>query len=531
MQWARRSISCDSEFHLDGSKKTKSYIVHNGKDSRAWVNFTMDIVMEVIRGIYSEPAYLPAVIIINTTKNLKRNTTLSSKSETQHTVASHQKTPKLLTIFPNQSFEQSRILKMKFYSSATTILASILVAAAILSVANASHPPPTPAPAPKGMTYEGAGVCVNQATEFHDLAGLDMPSGSIGQCDQICRANNDRNGLRGFVYTPGIGAPSIGKPDICVCLYDDTTSPADYGPCPAVFDWEGGSPGDGCYVGYTGFGPIDDITLSGYHCYSYDAFPVAEVTGDPHFRTWKNEHFEFHGQCDIVMIKVTNFANKAIDFEIHLRTKMVRYWSYVKTAAIRIGNDILEVEGSVAKENGIEKRHYHFNYEHLGPLTEIAGYPISISPRNNKYTIDLDKDYPGQKIEIKTFKEFVSVKIIGATAESFGNSTGIMGDFQTGNTYARDGNTVLNGFNELGLEWQVLPSDGKLFHEMAKPQFPELCYLPEDPRGDRARRLAESDITEEAAEKACAGLKDEFDRKGCVYDILATQDMDMVGAY
>mmetsp|Transcript_27239 Transcript_27239/g.66120 ORF Transcript_27239/g.66120 Transcript_27239/m.66120 type:complete len:180 (-) Transcript_27239:339-878(-) len=80
-------------------------------------------------------------------------------------------------------------------------------------------------------------------------------------------------------------------------------------------------------------------------------------------------------------------------------------------------------------------------------------------------------------------------------------------------------------------EWQVLPSDGKLFHEMARPQFPELCYLPEDPRGDRARRLAESDISEEAAEKACANLKDELDRKDCVYDILATQDMDMVGAY
>ena len=76
-----------------------------------------------------------------------------------------------------------------------------------------------------------------------------------------------------------------------------------------------------------------------------------------------------------------------------------------------------------------------------------------------------------------------------------------------------------------------MPSDGKLFHDSQKPQFPEKCYLPEDPRGERARRLAESSVTEEQAEAACAGLKDEFDRKGCVYDILATQDMDMVGAY
>ncbi|KAL3936709.1 MAG: hypothetical protein SGBAC_008028 [Bacillariaceae sp.] len=264
----------------------------------------------------------------------------------------------------------------------------------------------------------------------------------------------------------------------------------------------------------------------------FTVFRMTDVNGDPHFRTWHNEHFEFHGQCDLVMTKVENFGNKeGNELEIQLRTSMVRYWSYVKSVAIRIGNDILEIEGSAAKEDGIDKRHYHLNFERLAPLVELGGYPVNISPRNNKYIIDLDKDYPGQKIEISTFKEFVGVKVVGANENSFGNAVGIMGDYKTGKTLARDGSTVLNDFNELGLEWQVLPSDGKLFREAAKPQFPELCYLPEDPRGDRVRRLAESEVTEEAAEAACAKLMDEFDRKGCVYDILATQDMEMVGAY
>ena len=102
---------------------------------------------------------------------------------------------------------------------------------------------------------------------------------------------------------------------------------------------------------------------------------------------------------------------------------------------------------------------------------------------------------------------------------------------QTGKTLARDGTTLINDYNELGQEWQVLPSDGRLFHDLSTPQFPEHCLLPEDPRGERARRLEESSITEEAAEAACSGLKDAMDRKDCVYDILATQDMDMVGAY
>jgi hypothetical protein len=248
-------------------------------------------------------------------------------------------------------------------------------------------------------------------------------------------------------------------------------------------------------------------------------------------RTWNNEHFEFHGQCDVVMSSVKNFANRDIDLDIHLRTKMVRHWSFIKTAAIRIGDDILEIEGSAVKEDGLDKRHYWINYEYLGPLTELAGFPVTISPRSNVYTIDLDSVYPGQSIEIKTFKEFVGVKIHGATEESFGTSVGIIGHFQSGKTLSRDGATVIDDFNDLGMEWQVLPSDGKLFREASHPQFPELCLLPEDPRGDRARRLAESDISEEAAEAACAGLKDELDRKDCVYDILATQDMDMVGAY
>ena len=46
-----------------------------------------------------------------------------------------------------------------------------------------------------------------------------------------------------------------------------------------------------------------------------------------------------------------------------------------------------------------------------------------------------------------------------------------------------------------------------------------------------ALRSAMETIKEEEAEAACAQLKDPADRKDCVYDILATQDVDMVGAY
>merc|ERR1711862_1024796 len=102
---------------------------------------------------------------------------------------------------------------------------------------------------------------------------------------------------------------------------------------------------------------------------------------------------------------------------------------------------------------------------------------------------------------------------------------------KTGKTLGRDGSTAMDDFTEFGDEWQVLPSEPRLFHEFENPQFPELCIKPEDPRGERRRRLAESSISIEQAEAACKSLADPLSIKDCVYDILATQDLDMVGAF
>eukprot|EP00526_Cylindrotheca_closterium_P008699 CAMPEP_0113648082 /NCGR_PEP_ID=MMETSP0017_2-20120614/25485_1 /TAXON_ID=2856 /ORGANISM="Cylindrotheca closterium" /LENGTH=507 /DNA_ID=CAMNT_0000560243 /DNA_START=144 /DNA_END=1667 /DNA_ORIENTATION=+ /assembly_acc=CAM_ASM_000147 len=269
-----------------------------------------------------------------------------------------------------------------------------------------------------------------------------------------------------------------------------------------------------------------------------NARPTMEAgsNGDPHFKTWQNEHFEYHGQCDLVLTKNPDFAN-GLGIDVHIRTKLVRYWSYIKNAVIRIGNDVLEIEGS-----GIEfdpETHYWINFEFQGELTEFAGFPVKMFSQQgtavtkNRIEIDLDSVYPGQKIVLSTYKEFVKVSFENASEESFGKSVGMLGDFNTGKTLARDGVTMLNDFTDLGHEWQVLPSDKHLFREVSAPQFPDGCIDPEDPRGERRRRrrLDGSLVSEEEAEAACAGLHDELDRKDCVYDILATQDLDMAGAY
>eukprot|EP00526_Cylindrotheca_closterium_P006028 CAMPEP_0113624472 /NCGR_PEP_ID=MMETSP0017_2-20120614/12613_1 /TAXON_ID=2856 /ORGANISM="Cylindrotheca closterium" /LENGTH=597 /DNA_ID=CAMNT_0000534499 /DNA_START=124 /DNA_END=1914 /DNA_ORIENTATION=- /assembly_acc=CAM_ASM_000147 len=221
--------------------------------------------------------------------------------------------------------------------------------------------------------------------------------------------------------------------------------------------------------------------------------PDPGSNGDPHFRTWNNEHFEYHGQCDMVLTKDSHFAD-GLGLEVQIRTKLVRFWSYIKSAAIQIGDDILEVRGNDDKAAAgvTTNKYYWMNLEENGTLRTIGGFPVSMrvqSKDKRLFIIDLDSRFPGQQIKISTFREFVRVDFAQANEEAFGNTVGMLGDYKTGKTLARDGATVLDDFTDLGREWQVLPSlDKKLFRESSHPQFPELCMEPEDPRGVRRRR-------------------------------------------
>jgi len=262
---------------------------------------------------------------------------------------------------------------------------------------------------------------------------------------------------------------------------------------------------------------------------------TAGSLGDPHFKSWKGEHFEYHGQCDMVLTKDNGFAD-GLGLEVQIRTKLVRFWSYIENAAIHIGDDILEVQGSTDAADQTEAI-YWYNFEYQGEMTHFGGFPITVKVSQVKshkrtFEIDLSTKYPGQKIVISTFHEFVRVDFVNASAQAFGNTVGMLGDFKTGNTLARDGETIINDFNHFGNEWQVLPTEHMLFHSVSDPQFPKRCILPEDPHGDRRRRLEEETVSAEEAEAACAKtLSDPLDVKDCVYDLLATQNVDMVGAF
>mmetsp|Transcript_2690 Transcript_2690/g.6300 ORF Transcript_2690/g.6300 Transcript_2690/m.6300 type:complete len:298 (+) Transcript_2690:73-966(+) len=254
------------------------------------------------------------------------------------------------------------------------------------------------------------------------------------------------------------------------------------------------------------------------------------IFGNPHLITWKNEHIEqeYLGQCDIVMVHDAKFA-EGLGLDIHIRTKIVRDWSYIRSVAIKIGNDVLEIQGSPNLYD--PESHYWFNNKYQGELEDLAGFPVMIAkPTDYKrqYIIDLDSKYPGKGITVSLFKDFVRFKLNGDDSV-FGNTVGILGDYKTGKKLARDGATELNDIGDLGEEWQVLPGDPRLFHEVAHPQFPDNCIRSEN--HPRANHRPESEVSFEQAESACSSsLSDDPQTiQICISYVMAAQDLGMVG--
>ena len=135
----------------------------------------------------------------------------------------------------------------------------------------------------------------------------------------------------------------------------------------------------------------------------------------------------------------------------------------------------------------------------------------------------------GRKIQLGSFKDLVSVKVAGGngTSPHLASSVGLMGHYDNkGARVARDGQTVLEDPNAFGQEWQVNHNDPLLFRTKQAPQFPEACVMPTATASGR-RRLGET-LARNAAEEACAHWGEKKDM--CVYDTLATGDLDMAHA-
>jgi len=263
--------------------------------------------------------------------------------------------------------------------------------------------------------------------------------------------------------------------------------------------------------------------------------------GDPHFKTWTHDKYDFHGACDMVMLSNPDFDNNK-GMDVHVRTKIRFSWSYIESAILKIGQDTLEIMGG-------DMRRYWINgvFGSSGkefPI-KIGGYTVDYvkkarGPSKQRiYTVDLGN---GEKVILKTYKDFVSVDLMASEdGGSFAGSVGLMGSYATGDKLARDGETILSDPIAFGQEWQVLEAEPNLFHSLEGPQQPlQQCEMPAMRRLKGKKRLGQPEvfaeqpagvvITHAAAEAACAHVPGE-DRDVCIFDVLATNDVEMAGAY
>lgn len=135
----------------------------------------------------------------------------------------------------------------------------------------------------------------------------------------------------------------------------------------------------------------------------------------------------------------------------------------------------------------------------------IRGHSIHfdwLTKGRRRFVIDLGN---GEEVVFKTFKYFVRVNVNALSTETFGTAVGLMGSYPSGLKLARDNSTSFEDINDFGQEWQVLPGEPKLFHNIEGNQAPMKCVLPTS----TTRRLGESSITLEEAQRACALVEEE----------------------
>ena len=242
--------------------------------------------------------------------------------------------------------------------------------------------------------------------------------------------------------------------------------------------------------------------------------------------TWAGEMYDFHGECDLVFLHAPSFGH-GLGLDIHVRTTIRMYYCYIESAVVRIGEDVLEVSSwGTHLYNGVE------NADLEG--AELASFPIRryYVPKHNDELIHYEIFVgDGQIILLKAFKDFVGVKIENAFANDYRDSSGLLGDFLTGKRLARDGKTEIVDEVEFGLEWQVNAQEPILFEASRAPQLVDgqQCKMPDISAADLKRRLSESEVSQEMAEKVC-GHWDEHFRKACIYDVLITSDLGMANA-
>ena len=208
-----------------------------------------------------------------------------------------------------------------------------------------------------------------------------------------------------------------------------------------------------------------------------------------------------------------------MELMIQARTSIRYDYSYIETAALMLGSEVLEVSsfGEYAV-NGVQNANLH--------AATVAGFPIyHTQPSKHHHVFDIVVGQ-GENITLSSFKDMVSVKITGPTKKHLESAVGLLGSY-AGTLVDRDGN-YLSEPEDLGKAWQVRPSEPLLFSTVRDPQFPAACRLPSKTIDRRV--LVEAGVTVDEASVACSHLAGSL-KKSCVDDVLLANDVDLAMAF
>eukprot|EP00977_Amphora_coffeiformis_P005176 scaffold1112_cov92-Amphora_coffeaeformis.AAC.12 len=248
--------------------------------------------------------------------------------------------------------------------------------------------------------------------------------------------------------------------------------------------------------------------------------------GDPHFQRWGQEHSTFHGECDLVMVHSDDFHDGA-GFDLHARTTIETYFSYIETAALRVDEHTVEFHKDHFYLNGVKLLPSDLPLTFGGSKSYTISVPEIPSGKNPKfyqlYNVDLHQD---STVLFRFYKQYLTINMSGHSKD-FHDAVGLLGTYGTGAMLDRDGKMV-DSFDQLGFEWQVNPTDPKLFTENPDraPQLPfEMCRLPTGGRTQR-RHLRGDTQRVAVAQEACAHVRGS-DFELCVDDVLMTEDVGL----
>lgn len=281
-----------------------------------------------------------------------------------------------------------------------------------------------------------------------------------------------------------------------------------------------------------GSGAIPNIVFNDPGCPPPRSSPVSSPHGgggggDPHIQRWGRERFPFHGECDLVLTHSDGFHNNA-GLDLHIRTTIQDYYSYIETAALRVGDTILEMHKDYFYVNGVKHTEAELPFVFGGEFKyTINEAEINKHEKNEQfdkkfYRVDLHED---SYVIFKFYKNYLTVSIDGHPAD-FGDSTGLLGDFDHGEMWGRDGRMITDT-QEFGFEWQVSPDEPRLFIDSRQPQLPyERCRMPTAAMSkQRKLRGVDLALSGQAAE-ACSSQQG-TDLDLCIEDVMITGDLGL----